>query len=107
MPYVYVEELAEGQEEADVRSADDYNAIEMERDTIIGERDALQRELEDMTGQRDGLAAELDDAKRKFADSFLSSPNKMKQENRDDLRHEDTVSSFDQLFRGRNQYDAN
>lgn len=107
MPYVYYDELPEGEQEADVRSADEYNAIEMERDTVIGERDAIQRELEEMTGQRDNLAAELDDAKRKFADSFLSSPEKMKRENAADLRHEDAVTSFDQLFRERNPQNAN
>lgn len=107
MPYVFYDELPEGAEEADVRSASDYNAIEMERDTIIGERDALTRELDELRGERDNLASELDDAKRKFADSFLSSPGKMKRENERDLMTEDTVTSFKQLFDGRNPYHAN
>ena len=107
MPYVHYDELPDGEQEADVRSADEYNAIETERDAIIGERDALQREVEDLTGQRDNLAAELDDAKRKFADSFLSSTEKMRRENAADLRHEDVVRSFDQLFTERSPHNAN
>lgn len=108
MPYVFMEELPEGMEAADVRSADEYNALEMERDTLIGERDAFQREVEEISGERDGLAAELDDAKRKFADSFLSGPEAAKRGQASEMRSEEgTPKTFEQLFKGRNPENAN
>lgn len=60
MPYIFVDELADGQEEAQVYTPDDYNAI-------VGERDAL-------TAERDSLRSELSEAKTRFAGAFLSAP---------------------------------
>lgn len=107
MPYAYYDELPEGVEEAEAYSPDDYDALAMERDTVIGERDALRLDLETMTQARDSLAAQLDDAKRKFADSFLSSPAKMKAAQGGDLRSEDEPKTFDTLFKERNPENAN
>lgn len=107
MPYAYYDELPEGVEEADAYSPDDYNAIAMERDTVIGERDALRLDLETMTQARDSLATQLDDAKRKFADSFLSSPTMMKAAQAGDLRSEDKPKTFETLFAERNPKNAN
>lgn len=94
MPYVFMEELGEGMDAADVYSADDYNAIVTERDGLVAERDAL-------IGERDSLTNDLNDAKTKFANAFLSSPQQAKQSNAEDMRREDTVLSFDELFTGR------
>lgn len=108
MPYIEVEELEEGQEAADVRSADEYNALEVERDTAVGERDELQRMYDELSGERDSLAAELDDAKRKFADSFLSSPERAKEMQRREMRSEESApKTFDTLFKERNPGNAN
>lgn len=108
MPYVYVDELQDGMEEADVRSADEYSALQMELDTVIGQRDEFQRSIDELTGERDGLAAELDDAKRKFADSFLSSPGRAKSTQRSEMRSEEAApKTFDSLFKGRNPENAN
>ena len=107
MPYVFYDEVPEGMEAADAYSADDYNAIMMERDTAIGRADALTQELRDVTGERDSLMGELDDAKRKFADSFLSSPQRMKSRQREEMREEERPSTFESLFRGRNRGNAN
>lgn len=107
MPYVYVEELADGQEEADVRTAEEYSEMEAALNSMVNERDEFQRLYDETVTERDDLMSELDDAKRKFADSFLSSPQKMKRENREDMLSEDTVTTFEQLFRGRNPYNAN
>ena len=107
MPYVYIDELADGQVEADVRSADDYTALEMERDTVIGERDTIQRMYDELSGERDTLAVELDDAKRKFADSFLSSPQSAKRVQAREMKSEERPKTFNELFTGRNPTDAN
>ena len=74
MPFVFVDELSDGQTEAEVYSADDYNALMMERDTAIGMAEEFERQVSELTGERDSLMGQLDDAKRKFADSYLSSP---------------------------------
>lgn len=107
MPYAFYDELPEGVEEVEAYSPDDYNALAMEWDTTIGERDALRLDLEAMTQERDSLAMQLDDAKRKFADSFLSSPAKMKAAQGADLRSEDQPKTFDTLFKERNPENAN
>lgn len=107
MPYVYYDELPEGMEEAEAYSPDDYNAIAMERDTAIGQVDALNAEIASLTGERDSLMGELDDAKRKFADSFLSSPMRAKREQAREMREEERPSTFASLFKGRNSTNAN
>ena len=107
MPYVYYDELPEGVEEARVRSEEEFSEMQGALESATNARDELQREYDALVGERDNLAGELDDAKRKFADSFLSSPQKMKRENREDLRSEDAVTSFSQLFRERNPENAN
>ena len=107
MPYAFYDELPEGVEEVEAYSPDEYNALAMEWDTAIGERDALRLDLETMTQARDSLAMQLDDAKRKFADSFLSSPAKMKAVQERDLRSEDQPKTFDTLFKERNPENAN
>lgn len=87
MPYVYVEELGEGQEEADVRTADEYNtlqagfeALTAERDAIAAERDELQGNYDTLSNEHETLTAELADAKTKFANAFLSSQQKQQEE---------------------------
>lgn len=107
MPYVFYDEVPDGMEAADAYSPDDYNALMMERDTAIGRADALTRELQDMTGERDSLMGQLDDAKRKFADSFLSSPARAKARQAEEMRGEERPSTFESLFRGRNRENAN
>lgn len=97
MPYVYYDELEDGMEEASVISTEEYNSLEEQRA-------ALQEQYDTLVTERDSLSKELMDAKTKFANAFLSSPQKMKQDNADDLRREDVAMSYDQLFaeRGRN-----
>lgn len=100
MPYVFREELGEGEVAADVIERDIADAITDERDALIAERDGL-------VAERDGLAQELSNAKAKFADAFLSSPDKMKQNVSDDNKKDGGAYSFDQLFKGRNRANAN
>lgn len=97
MPYVFVDELDEGMEEADVRSAEEYDALGASLDSVTKERDELTAKYEEMVARADSVSKELDDAKRKFASAFLNAPF------RDDNRHEEPeepykASTFDTLF---------
>lgn len=107
MPYVFVDELAEGQEEAEVYSPDDYNAVMMERDTAIGQIEDFRSQVAELTGERDSLMGQLDDAKRKFADSFLTSAARIKREQDREMRSEERPATFDSLFKERNPTNAN
>lgn len=100
MPYVYMDELGEGMVEADVVERDIADSIADERDAAVTERDSL-------LAANESLARELDDAKAKFANAFLSSPEKMKSNQADDAKEEGKIQSFDELFKGRNKYNAN
>jgi hypothetical protein len=90
----------EGEVEADVVERDIADAIATERDTAQSERDSA-------IAERDNLAQELENAKAKFANAFLSSPQKAKQDNADDIRQDSVTRSFNELFAGRNKYNAN
>ena len=93
MPYVYMDELPDGMEEAIVYSEEDYNGV--------------TAQLEQVQTERDNLAMELDAAKTKFANAFLSSPQHAKQVQKQETKEEDMPSTFDTLFKGRNKYNAN
>lgn len=92
MPYVYMDELPDGMEEATVYSEEDYNGV--------------TAQLEQVQTERDNLASELDAAKTKFANAFLSSPQHAKQVQKQETREEDMPSTLDTLFKERNKYNA-
>lgn len=94
MPYVFVEELGEGQEEADVVERD-------VTDAIADERDEARSQVESLTSERDSLAQQLNAAKTKFADAFLSTPQKAVEEQKQNVHKQDSVSSYSELFNGR------
>ena len=100
MPYVFMEELGEGMEEADVVSRDDYSTLETERDVL-----ALEKE--DAVARAETLKAELESAKTKFADAFLTTPDKVKSNQSRDIREDGFEQTFDALFAERNKYNAN
>lgn len=93
MPYVYMDELPDGMEEATVYSEEDYSGV--------------AAQLEQAQTERDNLARELDAAKTKFANAFLSSAQHAKQVQAQEVKEEDKPSTFDTLFAGRNKYNAN
>lgn len=76
MPYVFMEELGEGMEPADVRTAEEYNTLNDALTSITTERDELSAKYEDMVSKCDAVSKELDDAKRKFASAFLTSTDR-------------------------------
>ena len=91
MPYVFVDELPDGVEEANVVPLSDY--------------DSLQQDLADMTNQRDeaierAVTAEegWKKSKEKFANTFLSTPTSIK----DDKAQEPlnlTAQNIESLFK--------
>lgn len=100
MPYVYMDELPEGMEEAAVYSEEDY-------DGVAAQLERAQTENAELATERDNLARELDAAKTKFANAFLSSPQHAKQVQAQEAMEEGRPSTFDTLFAGRNKYNAN
>ena len=92
MPYVFVEELEEGQQEADV----------IERT----EHDALQQQLEETRTQRDQAIERAEtaekgwnEAKEKYANTFLTTPSKIIENHNNQLRQQHlTAQSVSELF---------
>lgn len=99
MPYVFMDELPEGMEEATVYSEEEYDGVAAQLERVQGENAELAAE-------RDGLARELDAAKTKFADAFLSSPQHAPQVRAHEVEEEDMPSTFETLFAGRNKHNA-
>ena len=99
MPYVYMDELPDGMEEATVYSEEDY-------DGLTAQLEQAQAENTELAAERDDLARELDAAKTKFANAFLSSPQHAGQVRKQETEEEDMPSTFDTLFKGRNKYNA-
>ena len=99
MPYVYMEELPDGMEEATVYSEEDY-------DGVTAQLERAQAENTELATERDNLASELDAAKTKFANAFLSSPQHAGQVQAQEVEEEDSPSTFETLFAGRNKYNA-
>lgn len=95
MPYVYMDELPDGMEEAAVYSEEDYNGV-------AAQLELAQSENAELAVERDNLARELDAAKTKFANAFLSSPQHAKQVQAQEVK-EDMPSTFETLFAGRNK----
>lgn len=99
MPFIFRDELHEGEVSADVFSKDDYNKILNERDEVIAQRD-------EALGQISELENALRESKRKFADTFLSSPERAKQQMKEDVKAESKVSTFNELFNMKGTYNA-
>ena len=69
MPYIYVDELPEGTEEADVVSREDYDSVATQRDEFESQRDDALAQIEEARSQ-------VREAKAKYADMVLSSKPK-------------------------------
>lgn len=97
MPYVFMEELGEGMEAADVVERDEYETLKTERDVFELERDENAQRI-------DTLKAELESAKAKFAEAFLTEPTKMKARQSEDIKQDGRATSYSELFTGRNRH---
>lgn len=99
MPYIYRDELHEGEVGVDVFSKDDYDKILNERDEVIIQRD-------NALGQISQLENALRESKKKYADTFLSSPERAKNDLKDDTQKDSRASSFEELFNMKGKYNA-
>lgn len=97
-----LERDAPSAEEPSTDSGDGGRITELEA-TVNEQAGALER----LRVERDDLAAKLDDAKRQFANAFLSSPEHARAVQADDVRKDGEAMTFEQLFKGRNEYNAN
>ena len=91
MPYIYRDMLNEGEVAEDVFSKDDYMKILNERDEVIIQRDAALDQIS-------GLETALRESKQKYADTFLTSNERIKNQHSNDSQKEAKVSSFNELF---------
>lgn len=99
MAYVWVEEPEEGADVRDVVAREDYDQIVAERDGLIGQRDTLITRAETAEqGWRD--------ARNKYADAFITSPQRMKEDQNRDVSEDGRASTFAELFRTKGDYGA-
>lgn len=99
MPYIYVEELGEGQEAADVVERADYDAVITERDEVITQRDgAIDR--------AEAAEADLKAQKQKYADRFFNTAEGAKKWQDTDVKKDGTAYTFSQLFNQRSDTGA-
>lgn len=97
MPYVFREELMEDEQAADVVERSDYDAILQDRDELMVQRD-------DAIARAETAERGWEEARNKYADAFLTSPARVKQEQESDVKRDGTVVSYEQLFADREGY---
>ena len=99
MAYVWVDEPEEGADVRDVVEREDYDQIVTERDGLIEQRDTLITRAETAEqGWRD--------ARNKYADAFITSPQRMKEDQNRDVSEDGRASTFEELFRTKGDYSA-
>ena len=99
MAYVWVDEPEEGADVRDVVEREDYDQIVTERDGLIEQRDTLITRAETAEqGWRD--------ARNKYADAFITSPQRMKEDQNRDVSEDGRASTFAELFRRTLDYGA-
>lgn len=101
MAYIYVEEesLEEGQELADVVERSEYDAVLTERDELISQRDTLIERAE--VAERG-----WEDARNKYADAFITSASRVKDDQREDVTDDGQVQTFEELWGARGKFGA-
>lgn len=112
MPYVFKEELAEGETAAEVFSLDEKKDMqdridELELQALESEDglNSLRAERDELAGQLETVKKSLDDAKKKFANAFLSSPQQAKSSQGDDVKKDSKGAvTLSQLFNERTQH---
>lgn len=91
MPYVFKEVLDDEEVEADVVTRDEY-------DVAIRERDELMTQRDDAITRAETAEAGWQEARNKYADAFLTSPARVKQEQAADAKRDGTPQTFAELF---------
>ncbi|MBR2553450.1 MAG: hypothetical protein IKE94_01200 [Aeriscardovia sp.] len=91
MPYVFVEELQEDQEQADVIERTEFERVSDELEEMREQRDtAIERAEIAEKGWRE--------AKQKYADTFLTTPAKIIENHNGDKSEPLTAQSIKELF---------
>lgn len=101
MPYVYVDEVDEGSEAAEVIGLDEFRNVSEEVERLNVEIDELVTDRNSLAERNERLATELDDAKRRFADAFLTTPERIKSETATEVVEESEPVTFESLFEQR------
>lgn len=91
MPYIFKEELEEGEEQANVIPIEDYKNLESERDVVVNQRDEALSKME-------SLKKELLAVKQKYADALLPKDEPKKIEPPKPPVYSNKVFSFNDLF---------
>lgn len=99
MPYVWREEVEEGDDVRDVVERSDYDAVIEERDQLVTQRDGL---IERAEAAEEGWRQ----AKNKYADAFITSAANVKRDQANDVKKDGSPSSYSELFRTRGEYGA-
>ena len=99
MPYIFKEELDDGEAPADVVERENYDAVITERDELITQRDAL---IERAQVAEDGWR----EARNKYADAFITNAQRIKDDQRTDVSEDGRIQTFDELWEGKGKYGA-
>lgn len=91
MPYIFKEEIEEGEVEAEVVSREEYDAVIQDRDELMVQRDAAIVRAED-------AEKGWEEARNKYADAFLTSPARVKREQAADVKRDGQPTTYKELF---------
>lgn len=94
MPYVFKETLENEEVEADVVTREDYDAIIQERDQLMTQRD-------EAISRAETAEAGWAESRNKYADAFLTSPARVKEEQSKDVKRDRLPQTYQQLFERR------
>ena len=83
----------------DVVARGDYDRIVTERDGLVEQRDALVERAE--TAEKGWR-----DARNKYADAFITSPQRMREDQKRDVSEDGRASTFAELFRAKGERGA-
>lgn len=93
------EEYPEGRESVDVVGRSVYDEVVTERDGLYVQRDELIERAET-------AEAGWREAQNKYADAFITSRDRMKRDQEDDVRKDGSIQTFEELWGYRGEYGA-
>lgn len=99
MPYVWRDEVEDGDDVREVVERSDYDAVIEERDQLITQRDGL---IERAEAAEEGWRQ----AKNKYADAFITSAANAKRDQKKDVIEDGRPSTYSELFKSRGEYGA-
>lgn len=99
MPYVWRDEAEDGDDVRDVVDRAEYDAVIVERDELMTQRDGL---IERAEAAEEGWRQ----SRNKYADAFITSAARAKQDQKKDVKEDGKPSTFAELFGTRGEYGA-